>query len=366
MIDNKLDQINNCFKNITLKNQENNLLKSNFISGINIVDDVVNFTLELLPNQLEDANNIKTLVENKVIELAWVKKVNIILTAHNAKKNELNLNIKKNSSMTQNVILKPAKYIIAVASGKGGVGKSTTSINVALALLSRGHKVGILDADIYGPSLPRLTGISQKPKSSGNKIIPHNAFGLQAMSIGYLIPEDAATIWRGPMVMSAIEQLLKDVDWQDLDIIIIDMPPGTGDAQLTLSQKAKLAGAIIVSTPQDLSLIDARKGLNMFKKVNVPILGIIENMSYFICSKCDTKHPIFGNGGARLEAEKLGVDFLGEIPLNIDIRKTSDEGNPIFFKDPNSPISKVYLNIAEQVEKSIFKNKIKSPEITIN
>ena len=227
---------------------------------------------------------------------------------------------KKNNKSSQNAPLKPAKYIIAVASGKGGVGKSTTAINVALSLLKLEYNVGILDADIYGPSLPKLTGISNKPKSNGKKIVPHNAFGLQAMSIGYLVPEDAATIWRGPMVMSAVEQLLRDVDWQNLDILIIDMPPGTGDAQLTLSQRVKLAGAIIDSTPQDLSLIDARKGLNMFKKVNVPILGIIENMSYFQCTNCDTKHEIFGNGGAKAEAQKLGVPFLNEIPLDISLR----------------------------------------------
>ena len=246
---------------------------------------------------------------------------------------------KKENKNSQNAPLRPAKYIIAVASGKGGVGKSTTAINVALSLLKLNYKVVILDADIYGPSLPKLTGISNKPKSNGGKIIPHNAFGLQAMSIGYLVPEDAATIWRGPMVMSAVEQLLRDVDWQNLDILIIDMPPGTGDAQLTLSQRVKLAGAIIVSTPQDLSLIDARKGLNMFKKVNVPILGIIENMSYFQCTNCDTKHEIFGNGGAKAEAQKLGVPFLNEIPLDISLRISSDDGNPIVQKDPNSIIS---------------------------
>ena len=183
------------------------------------------------------------------------------------------------------------------------------------------------------------------------------------MSIGYLVPEDAATIWRGPMVMSAIEQLLRDVDWQGLDILIIDMPPGTGDAQLTLSQRVKLAGAIIVSTPQDLSLIDARKGLNMFKKVNVPILGIIENMSYFLCSNCNTKHPIFGNGGAKKEAEKLGVPFLDEIPLDIKLRTTSDEGVPIVEKEPDHFISKQYMSIGSRVIETVMKNTKISPKI---
>ena len=288
------------------------------------------------------------------MSIKQVDKVEIILTAHNTK---------KENKSSQNAPLRPAKNIIAVASGKGGVGKSTTAINVALSLLKLEYNVGILDADIYGPSLPKLTGISNKPKSNGKKIVPHNAFGLQAMSIGYLVPEDAATIWRGPMVMSAVEQLLRDVDWQNLDILIIDMPPGTGDAQLTLSQRVKLAGAIIVSTPQDLSLIDARKGLNMFKKVNVPILGIIENMSYFQCTNCDTKHEIFGNGGAKAEAQKLGVPFLNEIPLDISLRTSSDDGNPIVHKEPNSIISQKYMEIGSKIIKTIELEEKTSPRI---
>ena len=349
-----LDEIKTTLKSIVLKNQNINLLESNFINGLKFEKNIVYFTLELLAEQLKESQEIKKIIENKLLDIKEVQKVEIILTAHNTKKD-------RNSS--QNSLLKPATHIIAVASGKGGVGKSTTAINIALSLLKLKYKVGILDADIYGPSLPKLTGISNKPKSSGNKIIPHNAFGLQAMSIGYLVPEDAATIWRGPMVMSAIEQLLRDVDWQNLDILIIDMPPGTGDAQLTLSQRVKLAGAIIVSTPQDLSLIDARKGLNMFKKVNVPILGIIENMSYFLCSNCETKHPIFGNGGAKLEAKKLGVPFLDEIPLDIKLRTSSDEGKPITETEPDHIISKKYMSIGSRIMETILKNTKVSPKI---
>ena len=351
-----LYQINSTLKSIVLKNQTINLLDSNLLNGLKYHKNIVSFTLELLPEQLKESQEINNIIEKKLLNIKDVQKVEIILTAHNAKKDS--------TSNSQNSLLKPATHIIAVASGKGGVGKSTTAINIALSLSKLKYKVGILDADIYGPSLPKLTGISNKPKSNGKKIIPHNAFGLQAMSIGYLVPEDAATIWRGPMVMSAIEQLLRDVDWQDLEILIIDMPPGTGDAQLTLSQRVKLAGAIIVSTPQDLSLIDARKGLNMFKKVNVPILGIIENMSYFVCSNCEKKHLIFGNGGAKIEAEKLGVPFLDEIPLDIKLRTTSDEGKPIVEEDPDHIISQKYMNIGSRIIETILKNKKVSPTIT--
>ena len=350
----KLDEIVTILRSIVLQDQSNNIFDSKFVNGLNFENNKVHFTLELLPEQLKEAQQIKNFIQEKLLSIKQVDKVEIILTAHNTKKENKN---------SQNAPLRPAKNIIAVASGKGGVGKSTTAINVALSLLKLEYNVGILDADIYGPSLPKLTGISNKPKSNGKKIVPHNAFGLQAMSIGYLVPEDAATIWRGPMVMSAVEQLLRDVDWQNLDILIIDMPPGTGDAQLTLSQRVKLAGAIIVSTPQDLSLIDARKGLNMFKKVNVPILGIIENMSYFQCTNCDTKHEIFGNGGAKAEAQKLGVPFLNEIPLDISLRTSSDDGNPIVHKEPNSIISQKYMEIGSQIIKTIELSERPSPRI---
>jgi ATP-binding protein involved in chromosome partitioning len=240
--------------------------------------------------------------------------------------------------------------VIAVASGKGGVGKSTTALNLALGLRDLGLRVGLLDADIYGPSVPRLTGIHEKPALDDNrKMIPIQRFGLSIMSIGFLVEEDTAMIWRGPMVMSAITQMLRDVAWGTLDILVVDMPPGTGDAQLTLAQNVPLKGAVIISTPQDLSLIDARRGLAMFRKVNVPVLGIVENMSYFQCPECGTRSDIFGHGGARHEAERLGVPFLGEIPLHISIRTSSDAGNPVVASEPDGPHAAIYRAIGAQV-----------------
>ena len=240
--------------------------------------------------------------------------------------------------------------VIAVASGKGGVGKSTTALNLALGLRDLGMRVGLLDADIYGPSVPRLTGIREKPQlNDERKMIPLQRFGLAIMSIGFLVEEDTAMIWRGPMVMSAITQMLRDVAWGTLDILVVDMPPGTGDAQLTLAQNVPLKGAIIISTPQDLSLIDARRGLAMFKKVNVPVLGIVENMSYFQCPHCGTRSDIFGHGGARHEAERLAVPFLGEIPLHMSIRATSDSGTPVVESEPDGPHAAIYRAIGAKV-----------------
>ena len=240
--------------------------------------------------------------------------------------------------------------IVAVASGKGGVGKSTTAVNLALALSASGLAVGMLDADIYGPSLPRMMGIRGKPTTDDGKILkPMERYGVACMSIGFLVPEDSPTIWRGPMVMSALEQMMRDVAWGELDVMVVDMPPGTGDAQLTLSQRVPLAGAVIVSTPQDIALIDARKGLNMFRKVDVPVLGLVENMSVFVCPHCGGRSEIFGHGGARAEAARLGVDFLGEIPLHIDIRTTSDGGAPVVASAPDGPHAMAYRAIADAV-----------------
>ncbi len=244
--------------------------------------------------------------------------------------------------------------IIAVASGKGGVGKSTTAVNLALGLRDLGLKVGMLDADIYGPSLPKLFAIKEKPETiDGKRLKPIERYGLKIMSIGFLIEEETPMIWRGPMVMSALTQMLHEVEWGKLDIIVVDMPPGTGDAQLTMAQQVPLKGAVIVSTPQDLALIDARRGVAMFKRVNVPVLGVVENMSYFLCPECGTRSDIFSHGGARHEAERLGVPFLGEVPLHMTIREKSDAGLPVVATEPDSPHTKIYREIAAKVLEQI-------------
>jgi ATP-binding protein involved in chromosome partitioning len=261
------------------------------------------------------------------------------------------------------------KHMIAVASGKGGVGKSTTAVNLALGFQSIGLKAGILDADIYGPSQPRLLGLSGRPQvAGGNTLRPMEAYGLKAMSMGFLVDEGTPIIWRGPMVVSALTQMLRDVTWGDLDVLVIDMPPGTGDVQLTMAQQVPLAGAIIVSTPQDLALIDARKGLNMFRKVDVPVLGIIENMSTFICPKCGERSDIFGHGGAEREAEKLGIPFLGGVPLDMEIRIRSDEGRPIVATSPEGPHARIYRDIATRAWEALRGGgdaRVKPPKLEI-
>ena len=247
------------------------------------------------------------------------------------------------------LLLPEVKAIVAVASGKGGVGKSTVAVNLAVALARQGHRVGLLDADIYGPSLPRMLGLNRKPEVRGDKMIPLAAWGLSCMSIGFLVEEETPMIWRGPMVMGALEQMMGQVEWGPLDVMVVDMPPGTGDAQLTMAQRVALTGAVIVSTPQDIALIDARRGVRMFERVQVPVLGLVENMSFFCCPACGHRTDLFGHGGARLEAARLGTDFLGEVPLLLDIRTASDAGTPIVAAAPDSEAARAFGAVASAV-----------------
>jgi len=324
------------------------------ISGLTIRGGHVAFSIEVDPQRGPRLEPLRKAAEQVVFTLPGVLSVTAVLTAHraaNAPAPAAPAEPGRHRPAAGKSLVPGVRSIVAVASGKGGVGKSTTAVNLALALAGQGLKVGILDSDIYGPSQPRLMGLSgQKPQSpDGRRLIPLENFGVKCMSIGFMVAEDTPMIWRGPMVMSAINQMLRDVEWGELDILVVDLPPGTGDAQLTMAQQVPLTGAVIVSTPQDIALLDARKGLNMFRKVDVPVFGIIENMSFFLCPHCGERSDIFDHGGARREADRLGTEFLGEIPLVMAIRETSDAGNPIVVSDPASPHAQTYRTIAARV-----------------
>lgn len=342
------------------------IISLGMVSGIIVKDGNVGFSIEVDPSKGPHLEPLRQAAEEAIKKMPGVLSVTAVLTAHrettNNNPNESqNTPVEKrqNNAERSKALAPDVKSIIAIASGKGGVGKSTTAINIAVALVSQGLSVGLLDADIYGPSLPKMMGIDEKPKSPDGKTLePIEKFGLKCMSIGFLVPEDTPTIWRGPMVMSALEQMLRDVSWGSLDAMIVDMPPGTGDAQLTMSQRVPLAGAVIVSTPQDIALLDARKGLNMFRKVNVPVLGIVENMSTFICPNCGEASDIFGHGGAKQEAEKLDVAFLGEVPLHMDIRKSSDGGIPIVISSPESIHATAYQAISSSIWETLGPSSI--------
>lgn len=291
----------------------------------------------------------KKIIEN--IKSSIISQINSLSTEFNVIVNKVaELQNKNQGDQGQKIDYLPeVKYKIAVASGKGGVGKSTVAVNLAISLAKLGQKVGLLDADIYGPSTPLMLGIDSTPTHDGNKLIPFEKYGIKLMSLGFLIDSNEAAIWRGPLVTRAIQQLMKDVNWGKLDIILFDMPPGTGDAQLTLSQSINLDGAVIVSTPQDVALVDAVKGVNMFKKVNVPIMGIVENMSYFCCPHCNERTDIFSAGGAKRTCDQMGETLLGEIPLDVDIRTGGDTGKPIVASNPENSQAKSFMKIAQEV-----------------
>ena len=342
------------------------------VSGVVNKDGNVGFTIEVEPERGPHLEPLRKAAERAVATLTGVLSVTAVLTATAGAPAAPPAPPAPPQSRPSpqgggdKLLMPGVGAIIAVASGKGGVGKSTTATNLALALAAAGHRTGMLDADIYGPSMPMMLGIHERPTSiDGKRLMPIEKYGLKCMSIGFMVEADSPMIWRGPMVMGALEQMMGDVEWGELDVLVVDMPPGTGDAQLTMAQRVNLAGAIIVSTPQDLALLDARRGLNMFRKVNVPVLGIVENMSYFNCPHCGGRSEIFTHGGARKAAEEMGVDFLGEIPLDMVIREGSDAGRPIVVSDSESVHSKAYRAIADKVWEKIATGPADAPRIVI-
>ncbi|HLC27254.1 MAG TPA: iron-sulfur cluster carrier protein ApbC [bacterium] len=321
------------------------IVKMNMIKDVKVDNGKVDLTVVLTTPACPLKGEIKSRVEKALYGLPGVQQVEIKMDA----------NVPTQKRPLVENLLPDVRNSIAVASGKGGVGKSTVAVNMAVALARTGANVGLLDADCYGPSIPLMMGVNERPRSAPGtkKILPLESYGVKLMSLGFFLDDNAPVIWRGPMVTSAIQQMLGEVEWGDLDYLLVDLPPGTGDIHLTLTQKVPLSGAVVVSTPQDVALIDARKGLAMFQKVNVPVLGIIENMSYFVCPHCKERTNIFSHGGVRKACEELGVPFLGEIPLDPNICSGGDEGKPIVIADPDSPQSKAFMEVVGTLAASI-------------
>ncbi len=362
----------------TVADGDEDIVSLGMVSGLQVKDGHVAFAIEVAAERGPQLEPLRQQAEQVVHALPGVISATVVLTAErqapaaggNGGAPAAPQARPQAAPQAAAPLMPGVNAIVAVASGKGGVGKSTVAVNLALGLAAGGHAVGMLDADIYGPSMPRMLGIAGKPVSTdGRRLEPMENFGVKCMSMGFLVDEETPTIWRGPMVTSALQQMMRDVNWGALDVMIVDMPPGTGDAQLTMAQQVPLAGAVIVSTPQDIALLDARKGLNMFRQVDVPVFGIIENMSYFACPHCGERSDIFSHGGARREAERLGIDFLGEIPLDIAIRETSDSGRPIVVSQPDSAQAKTYRAIAdktwEKVSQILAARETSMPKIVV-
>ena len=350
------DQILNALKSVM--DGDSDIVSKGMVQGLQVQDGHVVMAVVVPPSVGAKAEPIRKEAEKVVHELDGVLSATVVLTAesepgghsHDHAGHDHGHAGHSHEAPAEGPLLPGVKSIIAVASGKGGVGKSTTAVNLALALKSLGLKVGLFDADIYGPSQPRMLGISGEPQSSdGRTLDPMEGHGIKCMSMGFLVDEETPVVWRGPMVQTALLQMLRDINWGTLDVMVVDMPPGTGDVQLTMAQQVPLTGSIIVSTPQDIALLDARKGLNMFRQVDVPVLGIIENMSYFACPHCGEHTNVFSHGGAKKEAETVGMEFLGEIPLDIQIRETSDGGNPVVVSDPDGAHAVAYKTIAKRI-----------------
>jgi len=338
----------NTLKSVIDPDNGQDVISLGVVTGVVVKDGNVGFALEVDPKDGAAKEPLRKACETAVENIPGVLSVTAVLTA------ESNAPPPPPQAKPQQQQNKPeipgVSAIVAIASGKGGVGKSTTTVNLATAMAQQGLRIGVLDCDVYGPSIPRMLKLSGRPRSDDGKTLqPMENYGVKCMSIGFMVEEDTPMIWRGPMVMSALEQMMRDVAWGELDILLCDLPPGTGDAQLTMAQRVPMTGAVVVSTPQDIALLDVKRGINMFHQVNVPVFGVIENMSYFQCPKCGERTNIFNHGGAHALADELGSDFLGEIPLDIAIRETSDAGTPITVAQPESPLAVTYHDIARRL-----------------
>ncbi len=360
-------RIREALRQVAAPGGDRDIVAAGMVAGIAIDGGKVSVSLEVDPAQGPALEPMRQEVERVLGAIAGVQQATAVLTAQRASGPDRPAG--RQPSRAASAAPPGVRKIIAIASGKGGVGKSTTAVNIAVSLARDGHRVGLLDADVYGPSIPRMLGIAQRPESTDGKTLrPINKYNLNIMSIGFLVDESTPMIWRGPMVMSALEQMLRDVEWGELDVMVVDMPPGTGDAQLTMAQRTPLAGAVIVSTPQDIALVDARKGLNMFRKTEVPVLGIVENMSTYICPSCGHEAHIFGHGGAQAEAARLDVPFLGAVPLHLDIREKSDAGVPVALGPDEDPHVVAYRTIARKIWSQLFQEDIharQAPRIVI-
>ena len=346
------DFILQILKEVEDPSQSKDIVSLGLISNITIKDTNVAVTMEVPVHRGSSMEPIRKLAQQKLLKIDNVTSATVVVTAH--EKTQAKSSVETEEKKIEKILESNVKRFIAVGSGKGGVGKSTTSVNLAIALKLEGYSVGLLDADVYGPSQPRMLGVSGRPASvGGDMVAPLQNYGISLMSMGLLVPDDTAMIWRGPMVQSALTQMLNSVAWGNLDVIVIDLPPGTGDIQISLAQQVNLAGAVIVSTPQDIALLDVVKALTMFQKANVPVLGMIENMSYWSCPDCGRVDHIFGEGGVKAEAKKRNIDLLGEIPISVDVRKSSDAGIPIIISEPESIQSQNYRLIAKSIIKSI-------------
>ena len=368
----KADRLYDVLRAVTLPGVDMDVVSAGLVDSLDERDGLVHVALKAERANAPAMETVRRHAESLLAKQPGINNATVVLTAHRPQGASQGTPqpAPRPAAAAQRApapgkapLLPDVQHVVAVASGKGGVGKSTVAVNLAVALAQQGLRVGLLDADIYGPSLPRMLGLDAKPEIDDGRMLPLQAWGLKAMSIGFLVDPDSAMIWRGPMVMSALEQMMGQVAWGALDILVVDMPPGTGDAQLTMAQRVSLAGAVIVSTPQDIALIDARRGVRMFEKTMVPVLGLIENMSVFCCPNCGHETPLFGHGGARREAETLGVPFLGEVPLLLDIRVTADAGQPITASAPGSPAAKAFAALAGRLWDGLASRRSGGPKI---